>query len=370
MRIFPFKALLPDRSIIASPSSFAVDVKRNFRNYIDTGYFNSRKKPECFVYQIKSSTNVYWGLLAALDIEEIGKGNVLPHENTLPHREQISMQLILERESMIKPLFLTYQPDKTIREILIRTVQNKRPLQSFFYSNTKDRHSIWPIKEKKDLDKLLQAFDKKVSRAYIADGHHRSVALDRLYRNKRKSKSKSYDQIMTAFFDFGNLQILDYNRLIKFSDIMSSLELMARISQKANITPIPSPEKPRKKFELTFYMGSNWFRLEWKNKIVKARRDVVVLDAAILNDEILKGVLGFKYIESDQHIKYLQGNLSLQDIEARVDRHAGSVAFCLYPVQISELEEQANNGMTLPPKSTFFEPRLPNGFVTQFLGIN
>ncbi len=369
MRIFPFHALLPDRSIIASPASFANDVKMHFRNYIETGYIHTRKKSQIFVYQIKSKTNTYRGLLAALDIDEIIDGNVLPHENTLHYKEQTSMQLILEREAIVKPLLLTYKPDNEIQEILTRVVQHRRPIQSFFYSNTKDRHSIWPVTDKKDAAKLIKHFQKRIKKAYIADGHHRCAVLNRLHNDKRKKKSVTYSKIISAFFDFDNLNILDYNRLIDFSDIMSSLEFMAMLSQTGDITPLTVPEKPKQKFEITFYMGNSWFRLNWKKKIVNKTKSSVVLDAALLNDHVLKNILGLKHIGSDQHIQYLAGDISFHEIEARVDRQSGAVAFCLYPVDIKELEKQAGEGKTLPPKSTFFQPRLPNGFISQHLGL-
>ena len=367
MRISPFRALLPDRSIIASPSSFAQDVKMHFRNYIETGYIHTRKKNEYFVYQIKSKNNTYRGLLATLDINEINKGNVLPHENTLHHKEQTSMQLILEREAIIKPLLLTYEPEKSIQKILRKITENKRPLQSFFYSNTRERHSIWPVTDKEDAKKINQYF-KKIKKVYIADGHHRVAVLNRLHSDKRNKKSVSYDQIVSAFFDFQNLDILDYNRLVDYADYMTGLELMALLSQSATITPLTDSQKPQKKFEITFYMDNTWFRLKWKKKVIEKYKGPVVLDATILNDELLRNILGIKHIESDQHIQYLPGNLSVSEIENRVDRQLGSVAFCVPPVHISELQKQADKGKTLPPKSTFFKPRLPNGFISQHLG--
>ena len=366
MRISPFHALLPDKSIIASPSSFAQDVKMHFRNYIETGYIHTRKKEEFFVYQIKSKSNTYRGLLAALDINELKKGNVLPHEKTLHHKEQRSMQLILDREAIVKPLLLTYDPKKAIQKILKRIAENKRPLQSFFYSNTRERHSVWPVSNKEDVKALSELF-KEVKRVYIADGHHRVAVLNRLHADKRQNKSVSYDHIISAFFDFENLNILDYNRLVDYADTMSGLELMALLSQSATITPLLEAQKPQKKFEITFYMDNSWFRLKWKKKVIEKYKGAVVLDARILNDELLRKILGIKNVESDQHIKYLPGTMSVHEIESHVDRQLGSVAFCVPPVKMKELKTQADNGKTLPPKSTFFKPRLPNGFISQHL---
>jgi uncharacterized protein (DUF1015 family) len=368
MRIYPFRALLPDKSIIASPSSFSGDVKMHFRNYIENGYINSRKKDEYFVYQIKSKEQTYRGLLACLDIDEVNKGKVLPHENTLHFKEQTSMQLILEREAIIKPLLLTYNPNKQIQTILRRTTEHKRPVQSFFYSLAKERHSIWPITDKADINELDKLFDKRINKVYIADGHHRCAVLNRLHQDKRKKKSVTYSKIISAFFDFENLNILDYNRMIEYADSMSSLELMALLSQSANIKPLTSAEKPRKKFEITCYMGNSWFRLSWKSRILKNYKSKVILDATILNDVLLKGILKVKNIESDQRIKYLPGTMTSREIETNVDHEQGTAAFCLFPISFEELQKQADKGKTLPPKSTFFEPRLPNGFISQNLG--
>ena len=283
------------------------------------------------------------------------------------HKEQTSMQLILEREAMVKPLLLTYQPYKTIQKILVRTIENKRPLQSFMYANIRERHSIWPIENKTDAKKISKTF-KDIKSVYIADGHHRAAVLSRLHGDKRKNKSVTYDRVISAFFDFENLNILDYNRLVDYADTMTGLELMALLSQSATITPLTDAKKPKKKFEITFYMDNTWFSLKWKQKVINKYKGPVVLDATILNDELLHNILGIKNIESDQHIKYLPGNLSVHEIENRVDRQLGSVAFCVPPVKISELKKQADKGKTLPPKSTFFKPRLPNGFISQHLG--
>jgi len=367
MKIFPFRALLPDKSIIASPASFASDVKMHFRNYIETGYINPRKNSEFFVYQIRSKSNTFIGLLAALDIDEIIDGNILPHENTLHHKEQTSMQLILEREAIVKPLLLTHTPNKKLNKILTKTAENKRPVQSFFYSNTKERHSVWPISDDDSIKEIKKLFKSKIDKAYIADGHHRVAVLQRLHADKRHRKSMRYGKVASAFFDFQNLEILDYNRLVDYADNMSALELMALLSQSATITPLTDSAKPKKKFEITFYMKNTWFKLAWKKKIIAGYKSSVVLDATILNDELLRKTLNIKNVESDQHIKYLAGNLSFHEIETKVDRQPGSVAFCLYPVSIKELKKQADKGKTLPPKSTYFKPRLPNGFVSQSL---
>ncbi len=368
MKIHPFHALLPDKSIIASPSSFATDVKMHFRNYIDTGYINTYKRETYFAYQIKSKDKTFRGVLATLDIDDIIKGKVLPHENTLHHKEQTSMQLILDRGAIIKPLFLTHKPVKQIHKLINEIADNARPLQSFFYSTIKERHSIWPIKDKEVEKQIRSAFKSEIKKVYIADGHHRVAVLQRLYGNKKHKKSMKYGTVISAFFDFDNLEILDYNRLVDYADNMSALELMALLSQSATITPLTDAQKPGKKFEITLYMDNTWFKLEWKKKIIASYKSKVVLDATILNDILLKKTLGIKNVESDQHIKYLPGNLSFHEIETKVDRQVGSVAFCLYPVRITELQKQADLGKTLPPKSTFFKPRLPNGFVSQYLG--
>lgn len=367
MVIHPFHALLPDKSIIASPSSFAADAKLHFRNYVENGYVNPRRDPEIFAYQIKSKANTFRGLLATIDINEIIDGHVHPHENTLNHKEQTSMQLILDREAIIKPLLLTYEPKKSIKKIIDNTIDNNRPVQSFFYSNTKERHGIWPITDPKAQKEVQKLFKRYVKDTYIADGHHRVAVLQRLHQDKRRKRLYNYDNVVSALFDFDNLEILDYNRMIEYSDKMSGLELMAYLSHYATITPLPEGYKPKSKFEITFYMDSTWFKLEWKKKVVESYKSKVILDATILNDILLKKIMGIKNVESDQHIKYLTGNISVNEIENRVDRTRGSAAFCLYPVRMQELKKQADAGKTLPPKSTYFKPRLPNAFVSQQL---
>lgn len=367
MRIYPFHALLPDKSIIASPASFAADAKLHFRNYVKNGYVNPRQNTELFAYQIKSKSNTFRGILATVDINDIIDGHVKPHENTLKHKEQTSMQLILDREAIIKPILLTYQPKKKIQEIINKTIDNHRPIQSFFYSNTKERHGIWPITDPDDIKVIQKLFKKDVSDTYIADGHHRVAVLQRLHKDKRRRKNYNYDTVVSALFDFDNLQILDYNRMIEYSDTMSGIELMAYLSHYATITPLADAKKPSKKFDITFYMENTWFLMEWKKKVIESYKSKVVLDATILNDILLKKIMGIKNVETDQHIKYITGSVSVNEIESRVDRNRGSVAFCLPPVEMHELKKQADAGKNLPPKSTFFKPRLPNGFVSQQL---
>lgn len=364
MRIFPFRALLPDKSVIASPASFHSDVKRHYRNYIETGHFNPRKKLNYFAYQIKSKSYRFHGFLATFDIDEIISGNVLAHENTLHHKEQTSMQLMLEREAIIKPLLLTYKPQDKVSGLITRAIKARRPVQSFYYSNIEERHSIWPIQDQDDEKTLTNVFKKQVEKVYIADGHHRVSVLGRLHRDNKTNSGVSYEKVVSAFFDFDNLQILDYNRIVDFADSSSAIEMIALLSHVARITPMKQGRKPNKKFEITFYLDGMWFLLEWKKKVVKKYDSDIVLDATILNDELLGHILGIRQVESDNHIQYVNGDSSIKEIESRVDRQFGTAAFCLYPVSMQELCDQADKGKNLPPKSTFFKPRLPNGFVS------
>lgn len=367
MKIYPFHALIPDKSIIASPSSYASDVKHHFKNYMEQGYFKSRKQEELYIYQITLRGTSYSGIVSLMDIEELINKHVLPHEATLHHKVQSSMRIILEREAIIKPILLTYEPQKKLQDHLNNIIKNQKPIHRFKYKITDEVHKLWAITDESIIQQIIELFARQINKVYIADGHHRCEVLQRLYKDKRKKKNISYQKFVTVFFDFDNLNILDYNRLVDFGDQMTSLEFLVRLSHLGTLEPLKSAEKPARKFELTICIGQNWFKLIWHKKLLKKDGNAVILDAALLNKYVIEHVLGIKNVAIDEHIQYLEGNLTSNEIEHMVSRKPDTAAFCLYPVQMDEITKQANAGKVLPPKSTYFEPRLPNGFIAQSL---
>ena len=181
---------------------------------------------------------------------------------------------------------------------------------------------------------------------------------------KKKQKKGNYDLILAAFFAVKELSIFDYNRVVEGLDDRTMARFMAEISQVFDIKILNKPAKPRKKFELTMLIGEEWFRLKWKKEILnKYKKGEIVLDASLLDEEVIKKIMKIKDTKTDNRITYIEGPKSFESIIKRTRKDENKIAFCLYPVNIDDLFKVADAGDIMPPKSTWFEPRVKNGLL-------
>lgn len=369
MKIFPFQAWYPDFDLIASADSFFGSVKDEYVTYKKAGFFNQSIEPALFFYQIKSATRTYTGLMCCTDISEFEKGNILKHEKTLAAKEQKMIQLLVQRKALVKPVLLVYEKVKTINKLITNHIQNNPPLYSTYFDQDKQEHILWKITDKSMLEKVQKLFDKKIQSTYIADGHHRTTTMALLNeRLKDKANAGNYQQLMVVLFGSDQLDLLEYNRVVEGLNETSPTIFMAKLANLFDIEILDKPEKPYQKHQITLLINREWYRLTWKNKVLKEyKTKKIILDVHLLNEKVLKGILDIKDVRFDQRIDYVSGTKGLRGLEKATISSKNRIGFYLYPVKVEELMTLADRHQLLPPKSTYFEPRIKNGLVVKSL---
>ena len=366
MKIYPFKGSHPKIELITSPKSFFSTIKMEYREYKENNIYNDLDDTGFFVYQIKSELRSHTGLLCLTDVKEIKNNRVLKHEKTLAAKEQQMMHLLLQRKALVKPVLLGFHSNKTINDILAKTTK-KTPLLSFSFKSDSEEHLVWQIKDKSLVNNLLTAFGK-INKAYIGDGHHRSATIKLLSESKQfGSEAKKYKQFYTAYFPFDQLQICDYNRVVDISDITTLPEFIIGLSKYFDFQKLKLADKPKKKHQLTFYIDGLWYKASWKEKYTKKKKSQVLLDSALVNKYVFGELLGIKDVRVDTRISYFGGTQPLEKIENSADKKVNGIGICIYPVTVKELTALADKKQTLPPKSTWFLPRLKSGIITKDL---
>jgi len=365
MKISPFKGSHPKAELITSPKSFFSTIKMQYREYKENNIYHDLKDEGFYVYQIRSEMSTYTGLLTLTDVKEMKNNRVLKHEKTLAAKEQQMMHLLLQRKALVKPVLLGFHSNKTIDSILKKTTK-KKPLLKFSFKSESEDHLIWHVKDENTIDKLLEGFSK-VKKAYIGDGHHRSTTIKLLSESKQfGAEAKKYKQLYTAYFPFDQLEICDYNRVVDISDITTLPEFIMGLAKYFDFQKLDLATKPIKKHQLTFYIDGIWYLGKWKEKYVKKKKkDEVLLDSALVNKYIFGDILGISDVRVDTRISYFGGTQPLVKIENSADKKINGIGICIYPVSIKELTALADKKQTLPPKSTWFLPRLKSGIITR-----
>lgn len=366
MKVKPFKAAYPKVELITSPKSFFSNIKHQYIEYRDNGFYEQLDKEGYYVYQVKLADSSHIGIITLSDVTGLKKKRILKHEKTLAAKEQNMMHLLLQRKALVKPVLLGFRSNKTINQILQKTV-SKKPLVKIDFKEDSEQHLIWQVSDKKLVDQITEHF-KKIKKSYIGDGHHRSTTVRLLSESKKLGEeARKYDNLLTAYFPFDQLKIWDYNRVMNITGIISIPELIVELSQYFEITKLEKATKPKKKHQLTFYIDGIWYKMNWKEKFLAKKKDGLLLDSALLNKYIFGKILGVEDVRTDTRIQYYGGTQPLTKIENSANKKDQGLGVCIYPVSVKELTTMADQGQTLPPKSTWFLPRLKSGIVTKNL---
>ncbi len=367
MKIYPFQAIYPNLTLVTSPDSFFGSMKHNYPEFVKSGFFHKSAQDALYIYQIESEGHSYRSVIAANDLQDIEKRKILKHEETLSTKEQSMMQLILQRNAMIKPVLLAYEGSKEINLFLAKEVDARRPFFKLDFEETGESHTLYAITDGKKIAKLQKLFKDKIKKCYIADGHHRVSTAAILSKGDHLRKDQ-LNSLLSVYFPFEELDIYDYNRSIQLQEDMSDAQVVVGLSKVFRISELEKAAKPKKKHHITMQLGKRWFLLKWKKKIInRYNAEGLVLDADLLNRYVLDDILHVEDIRADLRVKYIAGTLGTEGIESMALGDKRRVGFCLYPVSKEELRYIADNGLNLPPKSTWFEPRIKNGVIVQEL---
>ncbi|MCB1665181.1 MAG: DUF1015 domain-containing protein [Pseudomonadales bacterium] len=342
----------------------------NLKKFIEQGIM--RRDPDaCFyVYKQVMGSHSQIGLVAAASVEAYEKDLIKKHEFTRPDKEDDRVNHINTLSAQVGPVFLTYRARPEIDALIARVVAGKPEVD--FVADDGNRHVFWVVSEKSMIGQIQRAFDA-VDCLYVADGHHRSAAAQRVKDLRKKANpqhtgDESYNWFSTVIFPDNQMQILDYNRVVKDLNGLSEEEFLQKIQACFNVRVSTSGAvKPAHEHQFTLYLGGKWYVLDVIDGLWDTSDPVASLDVAILQQNLLLPVLGIEDQRRDKRIDFVGGIRGLQALEKRVDSGENQLAIAIYPTSIQSLMSVADAGEVMPPKSTWFEPKLKSGLFVHML---
>jgi uncharacterized protein (DUF1015 family) len=359
---------VPDEIRDDDPRVFA-RARENLRNFIGEGVLFQEDKPCFYVYRQKAAGREQYGLVGCVSTAEYEAGLIKKHELTRVDKENERVNHIETAGAQTGLVFLLYRSREAIDRIIAAIM--KAPPEYDFTTPDGVTHTAWVVCDDGTIDELKREFSK-VECLYIADGHHRAasaatVARARRGRNPAHNGAEEYNNFVATLFSHEQLKILDYNRVVKDLQGMTGQEFLDRIGEKFTVTPGFTKRSPSSAHQFGMYLQGTWYRLEAKPAIYEKADLIGKLDVSILQDHLLGSVLGIKDPRTDDRIKFVGGIRGMDELERMVDQLGYAVAFSLFPPGISELIRIADAGMIMPPKSTWFEPKLRSGLFVHLI---
>ncbi len=342
----------------------------NLQRFIAEGILQRDSRSTFYVYKQVMGSHEQIGLVAAASVAAYEQGLIKKHEFTRPDKEDDRVNHIHTLGAQVGPVFLTYRAQPQIDALISGIVT--QPPEYDFVSDDGNRHVLWVVQDDATVQQLQAQFDA-VDCLYVADGHHRSAAAQRVKDLRRQATAaptgeESWNYFSAVIFPHNQMQILDYNRVVKDLNGLDDEEFLARLQLcfKARFSR-EGAVKPRKEHEFSMYLGGQWYVLEALEGLWDEKDPVKRLDVSILQNNLLSPLLGIDDPRRDKRIDFVGGIRGLRALEQRVDSGECRVAFALYPTSIESLMAIADAGEVMPPKSTWFEPKLKSGLFVHVL---
>ncbi|MCS7037649.1 MAG: DUF1015 family protein [Saprospiraceae bacterium] len=362
MHIYPFRALYPIFERISSPDEFCANAKHAFLDYQRNQLLTQVEREAVFIYQIQTAHRTHAGIIAANDLDDLLKGKVKKHERTLSEREQQQQELLLRWGAILKPVLLTFPPVPELNAWMQHFIETHTPLFTVHFADEHQTHRVWAVYAPEDIAHLQQLFARQVPNVYIADGHHRTSTMALLRQQQEKYPEMDFGRLFSAYFATDQLDILDYNRVVEGLNGLQPEQFFRHLGHLCTIQYLEHPRKPRHKYEIKMFFREHWYRLQWRPELLQhAQRNnplPALLDVSLLNEFILHRLLGIQDVRTDTRITYVEGSKGLKGIRKAIGQHPERIGFVLYPVSFDDMMRIADAGETLPPKSTYFEPRM------------
>lgn len=339
----------------------------NFARFQEKGWLVQDVKPMYYIYAQTMNGHTQYGLVVGASIHDYLNGVIKKHELTRHDKEEDRMKHVRVTNANIEPVFLAY-PDNDILADLVRRHVAEKPEYDFEAPGDGFRHQFWLVDEDGDILTITQEFGKMKS-LYIADGHHRSAAAALVGEEKAKADHFSqpdaeYNYFMAVCFPTSELTILDYNRVVKDLGAYNSERFLACLADDFEVTCMGCQAyRPQAVHEFSIYLEQNWYRLKLKPGHSNDADAIEALDVTICSKLILNKLLGIKDLRKDQRIDFVGGLRGLEGLKKRCDSGEMKLAIALYPVTMQQIMTIADQGKIMPPKATWFEPKLRSGLV-------
>lgn len=351
-----------------APAVYAKAVE-NFHKMEKGGVLRRDAKPYFYLYRLQMGEHVQTGLVVAASVAAYDAQRIRRHEFTRPDKEDDRVRQIAALNAQTGPVFLTYRHSSVI-DALAGRVASGAPEYDFSAADGV-RHTLWVVRDEPVARQLSTAFEN-VERLYIADGHHRCAAASRVAASRREANpnatgEESYNYFLSVIFPDNQMQIMDYNRVVRDLNGLSRGQFLERVGQAFSIDQSEHAVKPAGVGEFGMYLPGQWYRLRIQPQFIPASNPVAQLDVSLLADHLIAPILGISDARRDKRIDFVGGIRGLQELERRVDSGEMAVAFALFPTGMDQLMAVADTGEVMPPKSTWFEPKLADGLVSHVL---
>ena len=336
----------------------------NFAKMIDQAVLVRDDQPCYYIYELTMGDHVQTGIAAAASIEAYDKNIIRKHEFTRPVKEDDRVRQIKALRAQTGPVFLTYRQMNDVDD-LVEQKKSETPA----YDLTSDdgvRHRFWVVDDSSLVEQMDAAFSR-MDYLYIADGHHRSAAASRVCAMNDSGGNSACKHFLAVLFPDNQVDIIDYNRVIADLNGLTTEEFITRIGKNFGIEKSSSAVKPARKGEYGMYLDGHWYRLTIHSELANSTDAVEQLDVHLLDANLIGPILNITDPRRDMRIDFVGGIRGLAELEKRVDSGEMAVAFSLYPTGLDELMAVADAGKVMPPKSTWFEPKLADGLVSYVL---
>ncbi len=341
--------------------------RENLTRMIQDGVLIRDPTPCLYLYQQRMGEHVQVGVVGACSVREYEAGLIKRHEHTRKDKEDDRTRHVTETNANAEPVFLTYRAQPAIDTVVDRI--RARPPACDIVTDDGFGHTVWVVDNAREIGELRSLF-ARVPALYIADGHHRTAAAIRhgqaaRARNPARRGDEPYESFMAVVFPHDQLRILDYNRVVRDLGGLDAETFVSRLSERFAVTPACSP-RPERPGTFRMFLDGRWYALAIRPDLVPVNDPVKSLDVSLLQDHLLDPILGIRDPRTDKRIDFVGGIRGTQELERRC-REGWAVAFALYPTSLDQLLAVADAGEVMPPKSTWFEPKLRSGLVVRLL---
>ena len=359
---------LPEDTDPYAPEVYAKGAE-NLQREIEAGILMRDEQPRYYVYRLRMGEHVQTGLVFVGSVADYDTNRIRKHEYTRPQKEDDRVRQITALNAQTGPVLLAYRGTAEIADIISKVAAGTPTYDLVADDNV--GHTLWVVDDQAQIDRLTKIFDA-MDALYIADGHHRSASGSRVSKARNKQEGtaagdNSWDYFLCVAFPHNETRILDYNRVIKDLNGNSPQELLEKISASFIIEESDAMAKPVKAKQFGMYLDGKWYRLEIDAELVPQDDPVARLDISMLQDRLIAPLLGVTDPRTDNRIDFVGGIRGLEELERRVDSGEMQIAFALYPTSMEALMAVADAGEVMPPKSTWFEPKLADGLVSHVL---
>ena len=352
---------------------------KNFQKFQDKGWLVQDEKEQYYIYAQTMNSKTQYGLVVGAWVEDYLTGRIKKHELTRRDKEEDRMKHVRVNNANIEPVFFAY-PDNAVLDALLKRYASTTPEYDFIAPIDGFRHQFWVVSDEADIQLITEEF-AKMPTMYIADGHHRSAAAalvgaEKAKLNPHHTGTEEYNYFMAVCFQASQLTVLDYNRVVKDLNGMTPEQFLEALKKNFVVKNITVPEdnaqcsmfnvqcyKPKHLHNFSLYLEGQWYSLTAKTGTYDDTDPIGVLDVDISSRLILDELLGIKDLRSSQRIDFVGGLRGLKELKRRVDSGEMKMALALYPVSMQQIMDIADSGKIMPPKATWFEPKLRSGLV-------